>query len=68
MMQVMDSDGFIWVVDNENSLTRGRASIEIGERVKIMGDKIEDNYFRALEIRPWMGMRMNKNVAFPTTN
>lgn len=68
MMQVMDSDGFIWIVDKENSFTKGRTSIEIGERIKIMGDKIEDNYFRAREIRPWMGMRMNQNLAFPNTN
>ena len=63
-MQVMDADGFIWIVDKENSIIKGRVSVEIGERIKIIGNKTEDNYFRALEIRPWMGMKMNKNSAF----
>lgn len=64
VMQVMDADGFIWIVDKENSIIKGRVSVEIGERIKIIGNKTEDNYFRALEIRPWMGMKMNKNSAF----
>lgn len=68
IIHVIDPKGFIWIVDKNNSLIRGRASIQMGERVKIMGDKIDNNYFKAWEIRPWMGMNMKRNEGFPRPN
>lgn len=67
-IQIIDSHGGIWTVDRKESLTRGQAIIEIGEKIKIVGSKIESGIFKALEIRPWMGNhsgnRNNPNPGF----
>lgn len=54
---VMDFDNFVWIVDTEKALVRNKVEIEIGEKIKIMGNKVDTNSFRAYEIRPWMRMR-----------
>lgn len=54
---IMDSNGFVWIVNTEDALMQRKVEIEIGERLKIMGDRIDDNNFHAKELRPWMRMR-----------
>jgi len=56
-IEIIDSNGNLWVIDTTTSVNRGKVRIEIGERIKIMGDVIDENNFIADEIRPWMGVR-----------
>jgi len=56
-LELIDQDGNIWIIDTTSYDNRGKVNIQIGERIKIMGDIIENNNFSADEIRPWMGMR-----------
>lgn len=56
-IEVVDSNGTFWIIDTTSSSNRGKVEIEVGERIKIMGDIIDNNNFSADEIRPWMGMR-----------
>ena len=54
---VMDFDGSVWIISTENALIRKKVELELGRRIKIIGDKMDDRNFHADEIRPWMGMR-----------
>lgn len=56
-IEIIDADGITWVVDIANSMNRGKVDIKVGERVKILGDVIEDNSFEADEVRSWTGMK-----------
>lgn len=56
-IEVVDTNGNIWVIDTTTSTNRGIVEIEVGERIKIMGDVIDNNNFSADEIRPWIGVR-----------
>ncbi|HAQ02506.1 hypothetical protein A2467_01255 [Candidatus Nomurabacteria bacterium RIFOXYC2_FULL_36_8] len=55
-VEVIDSDGFIWIINMQDVYLRGRVEIEIGERIKIIG-KCMETICIADEIRPWIGMR-----------
>lgn len=57
IIEVIDSNGIIWIIDTTASINRGKVEIEIGERIKIMGDIVNNNNFKAEEIRCWMRMR-----------
>ncbi len=59
--QVVDPNGVVWVIDKTKALTRGNVILDIGQRIKIIGDKIDQNIFKAEEIRPWMGLGKNRN-------
>ena len=54
---VLDMNNYVWIVYTKGAFTRGQVEIEIGERIKIIGDKISDKIFNAEEIRPWIGAR-----------
>jgi hypothetical protein len=54
-------NGNNWLIDIKNSSVGGRVKIEVGERIKIIGDKDIDDIFTANEIRPWMGNGLKKN-------
>jgi len=56
-IEVVDSNGVVWIIDTTGSTNRGKVEIEVGERIKIIGDVIDDNNFSADEIRSWVGMR-----------
>ncbi len=56
-IEVIDSNGITWIIDTTSSINRGKVEIEVGERIKIMGDIIDTNNFSADEIRPWLGVR-----------
>lgn len=55
-IEIIDSHGTVWIINKEDSSFKDKVLINIGERIKIMGDKLEGNLFRAEEIRPWLGM------------
>ena len=57
-IEVVDLNGFIWLVGTKDSFVRGRTEIEIGERIKITGNVVNNNIFHADEIRPWGNMKM----------
>ncbi|MFA6355008.1 MAG: hypothetical protein WCW65_01105 [Candidatus Paceibacterota bacterium] len=57
VIEIIDSNGIIWTIDTIGTINRGRVEIEIGERIKIMGDMVNNNNFKAEEIRCWMRMR-----------
>jgi len=62
-IQIVDSNGYFWIINREGTLIRGNVEIEIGDRIKIIGSKVNDNLFRAEEIRPWFGRGINnRNV------
>lgn len=43
---------------DEKTMTRPSADISKGQMIKIIGAQLDDNDFRAVEIRPWMGPGM----------
>lgn len=57
IIEVIDSNGVVWIIDTTGSTNRGKVDIEIGERIKILGDIIDNNNFSADEIRAWIGVR-----------
>ncbi len=56
-IEVIDEFGGVWIIDTTASTSRGKVEMEVGERIKIMGDIIDNNNFNADEIRPWRGLR-----------
>lgn len=56
-IELIDEDGNVWVVDTASYDNRGKVTIEIGERIKILGEIIDENNFSADEIRSWTVMR-----------
>jgi hypothetical protein len=61
VVRIIDLNGNNWLIDIKNSSVGGRVKIEVGERIKIIGDKDIDDIFTANEIRPWMGNGLKKN-------
>lgn len=59
--QMVDKNGVVWVIDRTKALTRGNVSFDIGQKIKIIGDKINQNLFQAEEIRPWIGIIKKQN-------
>ncbi|MFA6160006.1 MAG: hypothetical protein WC678_02870 [Parcubacteria group bacterium] len=55
-----DWDGEVWEVGYSQALVRPRVKKEIGEKVKMIGEKEEGRKFRAQEIRPWNGRQMHQ--------
>jgi len=56
--EIKDFDGKIWTVIGD-PLVRNRVQMVVGEEIKLIGNKVKDNTFKADEIRPWSGMRQN---------
>lgn len=58
-IQIVDMDGYLWIINREGALIRGNIEVGIGNKIKIIGSKMDGNLFKAEEIRPWFGMGMN---------
>jgi hypothetical protein len=56
---LIDINGSVWIVNIKDAFTYGKINMEIGEKVKILGCKVEENVFNAEEIRPWIGVSLN---------
>ena len=52
-MQSIDNDGSVWDVDINSLSDRDDLNLKVGDRMKITGDIMDDNFFIAEEIRPW---------------
>lgn len=59
-IEIMDFDGFNWIIKTNNSLVRDKVAINIGERIKILGNVVENNLFQAKEIRSWINIGSSK--------
>lgn len=57
--KIKDFYGNIWTITGNNPLIRGRVQMADGEVIKLIGTKIDNNSFKADEIRPWGGMGQN---------
>jgi hypothetical protein len=65
-LMITDFNNTQWKVEFGNTFVRGRAKLEAGEKIKIIGKKTAANTFSANEIRPWQGagkgnMKMHSN-------
>ncbi|MCD4668967.1 MAG: hypothetical protein K8S14_00830 [Actinomycetia bacterium] len=52
---VEDFSGKKWEIIIQEIIISQRVSLEIGEKIKIIGEILEDNIFTAQEIRSWKG-------------
>jgi hypothetical protein len=58
-LKIRDLNGKEWVVKlNNSSLVRPAVKMEIGQRIKMIGQIESGNIFIVSEIRPWMGKGM----------
>jgi hypothetical protein len=58
-IKIIDLNDNVWIIDKNEAIIAPRVKMEIGEIIKIVGDKDSDNdeIFNANQIRPWMGSR-----------
>lgn len=54
---VQDIEGNIWQIKHFNTTTPGFVSLEIGQPVRIVGEKIDSQYFEMHMILPMRGMK-----------
>jgi hypothetical protein len=64
VIKIEDWDGKLWDIDISDAIVRGRVSLEVDEKIKIIGQIIGDDSFTAKEVRPWDGQGNGKNVRF----
>jgi hypothetical protein len=57
--ELIDFSKNFWIISTENTLVRGRVTLEIGSEIKLIGTQNSNNNFIADEIRPWTGMGQN---------
>ncbi len=50
-----DFGGKKWVLETEGFVLRGRASLDDGQQVKLIGFMDSKNIFKVNEVRPWIG-------------
>lgn len=57
--EIKDFSGKRWTITG-TPLIKGRIQMIVGEEIKIIGDQIDENTFKALEVRPWSGGNKSK--------
>ena len=57
---IEDFDGKKWKINIQNTVIRPRASLELGGKIKIIGEILEENVFTAKEIRRWEGRGLRR--------
>lgn len=55
-MLLRDLDGKVWSIGYVDALVKMRVILEVGEKIKMLGNMSSDTRFDATEIRPWEGM------------
>ena len=55
VIQLIDLEGNKWSIEYENATVKSRVVLNVGERIKILGDVVSEGTFKAFEIRPWVG-------------
>ena len=58
---VEDSGGKKWEISTKEAVISKRVSLKVGEKIKIIGEIIEDNIFDAREIRSWEGAGLKRS-------
>jgi len=58
--KIKDFNDKVWTIKGQDALIKSRVKMEVGEEIKIVGNKNDNSNFKAKEIRPWNGM--NKNM------
>jgi len=56
-IEIVDMDGYVWIVKMEALTVKGKMNILENDRVKIIGKIVNDNVFQAEDIRLWGRMR-----------
>ncbi len=60
VFKMKDINNIYWFVDKKNAVIVGGLSlIEDGQRLRVIGKKIDENNFKAFKIMPWIPMHMN---------
>lgn len=54
-IQLKDLDGNEWSIGYEDAAVKYRVVLDVGERIKILGNVVSEKVFEASEIRPWSG-------------
>ena len=54
-MLLRDLDGKVWSIAYGDALVKGRVTLAVGERIKLLGKMSSSTGFDATEIRPWEG-------------
>jgi len=57
---IEDFSGKKWEIDIKEIIINQRVSLEIGGKIKIIGEILEDNIFAAQEIRSWEGWGLQR--------
>jgi hypothetical protein len=58
-IEIEDLDGDIWSVDISDAKVRRAVGLIKGEKIKIVGNVVDERTFQALEILPWEGRGRN---------
>ena len=58
-IEIEDLDGDIWSVDTSDAKVRRAVGLIKGEKIKIVGNVVDESTFQALEILPWEGRGRN---------
>lgn len=56
-LQLEDFNGTFWDISFEDAFIGGRANINPGSKIKLVGKQTSKTEFEASEIRPWVGRR-----------
>lgn len=56
-IEIVDMDGYVWIVDITEPLLKGNLEIFENDRVKIIGKIVNGNAFKSEDIRLWGRMR-----------
>lgn len=64
--EIEDLHGKLWVINfSQETKIRPALNLSVGQMVKIIGSKKDDESFEALELRPWVGRgNMNSNKRY----
>ena len=58
-LEIKDLNNKIWNISiDEKTLIKSSANIAQEKKIKIIGEKLDENNFQAQEIRPWEGKGM----------
>lgn len=58
-IEIEDLDGNLWSVDTSQARVRRAVGLIKGEKIKILGNVVDENTFQALEVLPWEGRGRN---------
>ena len=59
---IKDDQDNLWNVGlDENVIIKGRMEVDVGLKIKIIGEKQDDNNFLAKKIKPWIGRNLRSD-------